>query len=141
MIKTIIKETMIVLLLCIAILFVLSVLFYDYNPISKVVPNKIAYTVPENIRNELEEEPVENTLAVDNKVYTVEGSDLNIYKRSNSYNPSKENPFATTTNGNSNVVNNTVKTNTTGNTTKTNTQQSGSKTNTSSNDNTPTRLK
>lgn len=141
MIKTIIKESMIVLLLCIAILFVLSILFYDYNPLNKVVPNKIAYTVPENIRNELEEEILENTLTVDNKVYTVEGSDLNIYKRSNSYNPSKENPFASTANGDSNVTNNTTA-NTNNNTNRTNTQtqntqnQGGSKTNTSSKTNT-----
>ena len=49
MIKTVFKEIIIILLLCLAILLILSVLFYDYNPISKVVPNKIAYTVPENI--------------------------------------------------------------------------------------------
>ena len=54
MFKTIIKEIIITLLLCIAILLVLSILFYDYNPINKVVPNKIAYSVPENIKNELE---------------------------------------------------------------------------------------
>lgn len=122
MIKTILREMMIVLLLCIAILFVLSILFYDYNPISKVVPNKIAYVVPENIRNELKEENVQNTISIENKVYTVEGSDLNIYKKSNSYNPSKENPFATTVNGNSNVVNNTSKVNNTASGTNTQTK-------------------
>jgi len=131
--KTILKEIMIVLLLCIAILFVLSILFYDYNPISKVVPNKIAYSVPENIRNELEEENVQNTLSIDNKVYTVEGSDLNIYKKSNSYNPSKENPFASTPSGDANITVNTINTNvttSTGNTqTKVNTPETDVKTN------------
>lgn len=102
MIKSIIKEIIIVLLLCVAILLVLGVLFYDYNPINKVVPNKIAYTAPENIRNELEEN-VQNNLSIENKVYTVEGADLNIYKKSKTYNPSKENPFASTT-GNANIV-------------------------------------
>lgn len=47
MIKSILKEIIIVLLLCAIILFVLGILFYDYNPINKVVPNKIAYSVPE----------------------------------------------------------------------------------------------
>ncbi len=103
MIKSIIKEIIIVLLLCVAILLVLGVLFYDYNPINKVVPNKIAYTAPENIRNELEEN-VQNNLSIENKVYTVEGADLNIYKKSKTYNPSKENPFASTTSGSTNVV-------------------------------------
>lgn len=95
MFKSVFKEIIIVLLLCVAILFVLGILFYDYNPINKVVPNKIAYNVPENIKNELSES-VENALSVENKVYTIEGSDLNIYKKSKTYNPSKENPFAST---------------------------------------------
>ena len=139
MIKTILKESMIILLLCIAILFVLSILFYDYNPINKVVPNKIAYSVPENIRNELEEENVQNTLSIENKVYTIDGSDLNIYKKSNSYNPSKENPFASTPSEDANITTseNTVKTNTSKNTLEANTvQANGTTTNTSSNQNT-----
>ena len=85
MFKSVFKEIIIVLLLCVAILFVLGILFYDYNPINKVVPNKIAYNVPENIKNELSES-VENALSVENKVYTIEGSDLNIYKKSKTYN-------------------------------------------------------
>ena len=127
MIKSILKELIIVLLLCAIILFVLGILFYDYNPINKVVPNKIAYSVPENIKNELEEN-VQNTLSVENKVYTIEGSDLNIYKKSKAYNPSKENPFASTSSEDENTTNNTLKTNTnseqgknTANGTKTNT--------------------
>lgn len=130
MIKSILKEIIIVLLLCAIILFVLGILFYDYNPINKVVPNKIAYTVPENVRNELQEN-VQNTLSVENKVYTIEGSDLNIYKKSKTYNPSKENPFASTSTEESNVT-------TSGNTIKTNdnaqkTNANGTKTNTSTN--------
>jgi len=124
MVKTIVKEIIITLLLCIAILLVLGILFYDYNPINKVVPNKIAYTVPEDIKNELEEENLQNTFAVENKTYTIEGSDLNIYKKSNSYNPSKVNPFASTPSEDTNVTtpsDTTPKTNTQGNTnTKTN---------------------
>lgn len=97
MVKTVFKEVIIILLLCLAILLVLSVLFYDYNPISKVVPNKIAYTVPEGIEKDLEEETTEEEITIENKIYTIEGSDLNIYKKSNSYNPGKANPFSATT--------------------------------------------
>ena len=130
MIKSILKEIIIVLLLCAIILFVLGILFYDYNPINKVVPNKIAYSVPENIKNELEEN-VQNTLSVENKVYTIEGSDLNIYKKSKTYNPSKENPFASTSTEESNVTTsvNTIKTNDNAQ----NTNANGTKTNTSTN--------
>lgn len=112
MIKAFFKETTIVLLLCIGILLVLGILFYDYNPITKVIPNKIAYTTPENIREELEEENVENSISIENKVYTIEDSDLTIYKKSQSYNPSKENPFATSDTSVKNTVSNsTIKTN------------------------------
>ena len=43
MVKSIIKEIIIMLLLCVAILLILGVLFYDYIPSNKVVPGKIAY--------------------------------------------------------------------------------------------------
>lgn len=137
MIKTILRETIITLLLCIIIVLLLAFIFYDYNPINKVVPNKIAYSVPDSIRNELEEENIENTtISIENKVYTIEGSDLNIYKKSNTYNPSKENPFASTPSVDSNAVveGNNINTNTT---TKNNTINTNSvNTNTSSKPNT-----
>ena len=40
MVKIILKETIIILLICIAILLILGVLFYDYNPLNKILPNK-----------------------------------------------------------------------------------------------------
>lgn len=138
MIKTVIKEIIITLLLCIAIVLLLGVIFYDYNPINKVVPNKMTYNVPENIRNELEEETIQDTtLSVENKVYTIEGSDLNIYKRSNTYNPSKENPFASTPSVDSNVTVEGSKVNeNNSSTSNTNQNANGVKTNTSSKTNT-----
>lgn len=118
MVKTVLKEVFIELLLVIAILVVVAILFYDYNPINKVIPNKIAYTTPENIKNELKEENIETEVSIENKVYTIEGSDLNIYKKSKTYNPSKENPFASTVEDENTVSgSNIVKTNTNGQTT------------------------
>lgn len=117
MVKTVLKEVFIELLLVIAILVVVAILFYDYNPINKVIPNKIAYTTPENIKNELKEENIETEVSIENKVYTIEGSDLNIYKKSKTYNPSKENPFASTVEDENTVSgSNIVKTNTNGQT-------------------------
>ena len=154
MIKTFFKEMIIVLLLCIAILVILSIIFYDYNPITKVVPNKIAYSTPEDVRKELEEESVENTVSIENKVYQIEGSDLNIYKSSKSYNPGKKDPFTSTTSeGGSTVVptNTTSNNNSNGGTTQNNNTNSnnntidnydnGNKINTNSNNNTPIKLK
>lgn len=99
MIKNILKEIIIVLLLCVVITLLLGVMFYDYNPISQVVPSRIAYTTPENIAEELKttNQTEEKELVPQNKVYTIDGSDLNLYKKSKAYDPSKENPFTNTT--------------------------------------------
>lgn len=43
MIKSVFKEVSIMLLICLAIVLVLGVIFYDYIPNNKVVPSKIAY--------------------------------------------------------------------------------------------------
>ena len=103
MIKNIFKEVIIVLLLCVVITLILGVIFYDYNPIGKVVPSKIAYTTPENIAEELKSttQPSETEILPQNKIYTIDGSDLNAYKKSKAYDPSKENPFVNTTEGSS----------------------------------------
>lgn len=95
MIKSVLKEIIITLLLCIAILLILSILFYDYNPLNKIVPNKIAYSTPEEIKNEIEQNDVKDILDGGvNIVYSIDSLDLNIYKKSNSYVPGKANPFA-----------------------------------------------
>lgn len=95
MIKSILKEIIITLLLCLAILLVLSILFYDYNPLNKIIPNQIAYSTPEEIRNEIEQNEVKDVLEGGiNIVYSIDSSDLNIYKKSNSYVAGKQNPFA-----------------------------------------------
>lgn len=105
MIKTILKEGIITILLCVAILLLLSVIFYDYNPLTKTVPSTIAYVAPNEIKEELEGEV--SGLNTTNVVYTIEGADLNVYKQSNSYVSGKANPFASSTAGNTNTTENT----------------------------------
>lgn len=95
MVKTILKEIIITLLLCIAILLILGIIFYDYNPLNKILPNKIAYSTPEEIKNEIAANEVKDVLEGGiNIVYSIDSSDLNIYKKSNSYVSGKANPFA-----------------------------------------------
>ena len=95
MIKTIFKELIITILLCIAILLILSVLFYDYNPVNKIVPNKVGeYKTPENIKEEINENITE--FESTNILYKVEGSDLNMYIKANTYIQGKVNPFENT---------------------------------------------
>ncbi len=55
MFKSILKEISIILLLCIAIILILAILFYDYIPSNKVVTTKIAYTTPENVTEQIDE--------------------------------------------------------------------------------------
>lgn len=106
MIKTILKELIITILLCVAILLVLSVIFYDYNPVNKIVPNKIEqYSTPENIKEEINVNVTE--LESTNIVYKVEGSDLNMYIKTNTYVQGKVNPFepiSSTVNGQTNIT-------------------------------------
>ena len=96
MIKSIIKEIFIMLLLCLAIVLVLGVIFYDYIPTNKTVPNKLAtYTTPEEVKEEIDQKVAE----IENEVitYTITGADLNLYKQTNSYETGKADPFSAST--------------------------------------------
>lgn len=96
MIKTILKETIIILLICIAILLILGVVFYDYNPLNKILPNKVAYSTPEEIKKEIQEKEVKDILESEyNVVYSIDSTDMNIYRKENSYVAGKLNPFST----------------------------------------------
>ena len=92
MFKKILKESLIVILLCLAIVLILGVVFYDYMPNNKIVPNKIEqYETPNEIKEEIEEEITE-----ENKIeqtYQVTEQDLKIYKQSHGYSTGKVDPF------------------------------------------------
>lgn len=119
MVKSVIKEITIMLLLCIAIVLILGILFYDYIPTNKVVPKKEAYTTPENVKEEIEERITE--LEKTEISYEITGSDLNLYKQSASYKPGKANPFALV--DHNQVVTNNTTTNTQNQTNTNNTNQ------------------
>ena len=42
-------------LLCVAVILIFAIVFYDFIP-NDVIPNKVAYTVPDDIAAELKEE-------------------------------------------------------------------------------------
>lgn len=92
MIKSILKEACIMLLLCIAIILVFVVIFYESIPSNKTVPNKIsAYQTPENIQAEIDEE-----VSGMNKVevsYEITSSDLSLYRQTNEYVSGNPDPF------------------------------------------------
>lgn len=93
MTKTIIKEIIIMLLLCLAIILVLGVLLYEYVPSNKIIPEEVSYTTPQDIQEELSKsEDVEADDVI--LTYSIDASDLDNYERINTYVPGKPNPFS-----------------------------------------------
>ena len=124
MAKNIVKEMIIILLLCLAIILILGILLYEYAPMSKTVPNPVSYTTPEEVQQELSSSSeVDNSQII--MTYEVDSTDLNNYERINDYQPGKANPFSsyatsgenTTTSGSSTGGSNTSSGSTTSNTT------------------------
>ena len=111
MFKSIFKEIIIILLLIIAILLILGIILYDYNPITKKVPEKVAeYKLSEEMENELDETITAMETQNIVKTYEVTSEDLRKYERTNDYDKGKVNPFAWVAEEN-NVANNTQNTN------------------------------
>lgn len=131
--KKIAKEIIIILLLILAIILILGLLLYDYSPAKKVLPEKVSYTTPENVVEELASG---NSVDTDEVVmtYEINQDDIKNYKKVNDYVAGKKNPFAsiatgngtnnTNTNGNTNANTNstTANQNITNTNTQTNTQ-------------------
>lgn len=104
MAKSVFKEIIIFLLLCLAIILVLGILLYEYIPMSKTVPNPVSYVTPEEVQEELASMDDINEDQVI-MTYEVDSTDLNNYRRVNDYQPGKANPFAdTTTTGTDNTT-------------------------------------
>lgn len=105
MAKKVVKELIIALLLCLAIILLLGILLYEYVPITKTIPNEVSYTTPENVKKELADSATidESQIIM---TYEVDSNDLNNYAKIQDYKPGKANPFssyattqATETNG------------------------------------------
>ena len=93
MAKSIIKELIIVLLLCLAIILVLGILLYEYVPITKTIPNEVSYTTPENVKQELlSSSEVDDSQII--MTYEINSDDLSNYRRVQDYVPGKANPFS-----------------------------------------------
>ena len=92
MAKTIVKELIIVLLLCLAIILLLGILLYEYVPMAKTIPNPVSYTTPEEVKQELAESGVNKEQVI--MTYEVDSTDLNNYKKIQDYKPGKTNPFS-----------------------------------------------
>lgn len=93
MAKSIVKELIIVLLLCLAIIIILGILLYEYIPMAKTIPNEVSYTTPTEAKEELaKSDEVDESKII--MTYEVNSADLNNYKKIQKYKPGKANPFS-----------------------------------------------
>lgn len=93
MVKSVIKEIIIILLLIVALLLALGVLFYDYIPNNKTVPNVGVYRTSDSVQEALEEQITEDETVL--VTYEITSDDLKTLKNTNSYENGKPNPFST----------------------------------------------
>ena len=118
MVKSFIKEFIIILILLLAIVLVSDVFLYDYIPTSKVIPKEEAYEAPNSIKQELQEAIDDSEKSTTQIVYEIDGTDLKNYEKSKDYQKGKVNPFSqipsedTTQNNNQSGTNNNSSTNT-----------------------------
>ena len=93
MAKKVVKELIIVLLLCLAIILLLWILLYEYVTITKTIPNAVSYTTPEDVKQELaDSQAIDESQII--MTYEVNSTDLNNYAKIQDYKPGKANPFS-----------------------------------------------
>lgn len=104
MAKSIIKEIFIILLVCVAIVLLMAVIFYNYIPTNKVIPTKVtAYQLPENVEAIINETTIDS-FDSSSINYTIDDSDLSKYQAAQSYNPGKADPFSAAAEESSNTA-------------------------------------
>lgn len=93
MVKSVIKEFFILILLLAIIVLLFAIILYDYNPLNKTIPQKVAeYSLPRDVKKELETTINEEERII--KTYTVDGTDLSRFKKEDEYNPGKVAPYS-----------------------------------------------
>lgn len=135
--KSLIKELFIIILLLIIVAFVIMLLFYDYLPSNKVIPEAVEYVPDSKIAATLQE--IKSTTELEGadsskeettllKSYSIGKYDLKNYESKNAFESGKANPFAEyAEDANAVTDSNTVNTNTVSNTTGTFFESSNSK--------------
>jgi len=93
MVKSVIKEIIIVLLLILAVILALGVVFYNYIPSNKYVPPIQTYKTAESVEKELSEQVTEDETVL--VTYEITAEDLKNLQKTQTYVGGKENPFST----------------------------------------------
>lgn len=93
MVKSLIKEIIIMLLLLLAVILALGVLFYDYIPNNKTVPSVPTYKTADSVKQEIEQVVSEGETVL--VTYEITSDDLKQLQTQKAYDPGKVNPFST----------------------------------------------
>ena len=80
MVKTIIKEIIIALLVCLAVLLVLSVILYDFIPSNKIIPEPVEYQPSSEVEVEINATVDDHSNEII-KTYEITANDLENFKR------------------------------------------------------------
>jgi len=88
----IIKEIILMLLTCLAGMLLFAVIFYNYIPNRKIVPEVAQYNASEKIKA-LKADDIDKRNETIIKTFQVTSSDLINYEIANDYVPGKSNPF------------------------------------------------
>lgn len=94
----VIKEIVIMLLVCLVAMLLFAVIFYNYLPARKIIPEVTTYNASDTVK-ELLADNIDSTdsnilLTFEGNEYEVTKSDLNNYETVKKYVPGKSNPFA-----------------------------------------------
>lgn len=105
----VVKELIMMLLVCLAGILLFAVVFYEYIPSRKVVAEVTNYKASERIESlladDIDQKDNDVIMTFQEGSYEVTSSDLNNYKSTNEYVPGKTNPFAAVSDGTSGDVN------------------------------------
>ena len=89
----IIKEIIIMLLVCLVGMLLFSVIFYEYIPNRKIVPEVTQYSASDKIKEQMADDIDKKDDQIV-KTFEVTSSDLNNFKVTKDYVAGKANPFA-----------------------------------------------
>ena len=89
----IIKEIIILLLVCLVGMLLFSVIFYEYIPNRKIVPEVTQYSASDKIKEQMADDIDKKDDQIV-KTFEVTSSDLNNFKVTKDYVAGKANPFA-----------------------------------------------
>lgn len=111
--KSVFKEVIIALLLCLLIMLVFAIVLYKYVPSNskKALPSQVSYATPKDVSQELISSSADEDEVI--MTYEVQPSDMTNYERIRDYNPGKANPFQTLSDPNKSTSSSTAKPGTT----------------------------